>query len=97
MQALRTCHHPHTAHGVPRTAAAAARLAPLRAVSSQAQPAVTQLLALIEGTERGLNTPEQVQASIMASVEQLKAAQAGKRTTDAAELSATWKVWWQGS
>lgn len=60
--------------------------------SKQAQPVVEELLQLVAGTDRGLNTPEQLQKSILANVEQLKATQAGKQTTDAALLSATWKV-----
>jgi hypothetical protein len=88
-------HQRHT-HGVLRTSDGVQRLPRVssRATvsSKQAQPVIEELLQLVAGTDRGLNTPEQLQKSILANIEQLKAAQAGKQTTDAALLSATWKV-----
>jgi len=52
---------------------------------------VQELLQLVEGTDRGLNTPAQVQASILSNVEALKA-ESGSETTSDQVLSATWKV-----
>lgn len=65
----------------------------LRAVKDkQAAQVVQELLQLVQGTDRGLNTPAAVQESIMQKVEQLKAVQAGAATTTDQVLSATWKV-----
>lgn len=52
-----------------------------------------ELLQLVEGTDRGLNTPAQVQASILSNVEALKA-ESGSETTSDQVLSATWKLLW---
>lgn len=88
-------HHQRHNYGSVRTSGSVQRLPRVssRATvsSKQAQP-VEELLQLVAGTDRGLNTPEQLQKSILANVDQLKATQAGKQTTDAALLSATWKV-----
>lgn len=53
---------------------------------------VQELLQLVEGTERGLNTPADKQQDILQLVDELKAAQAGAVTTSDQVLSATWEV-----
>lgn len=99
--AVRCHHHHYQMHrssvqafvGMQRPRASSRVTARKATVSrKQAQPVIDELLQLVAGTDRGLNTPEQVQESILAAVEQLRSAQAGKQTTDAALLSATWKV-----
>jgi len=57
-------------------------------------PAVEQLLAAIEGTERGLATSKQQREEILAAAAELEAAGADSSTTGVAELSATWKLVW---
>lgn len=66
----------------------------LAAVDSKQNAATVaqELMQLVSGTEKGLDTPADLQQSIMSKVEQLKAAQAGAETTSDAVLSATWKV-----
>lgn len=51
-------------------------------------------MELVQGTDRGLNTPPAVQQAILAMVEQLKSQSAGAQTTSDAVLSATWKLLW---
>jgi hypothetical protein len=53
---------------------------------------VQELLQLVQGTDRGLNTPAAVQDTILAKVSELKAAHGGSETTTDQVLSATWKV-----
>lgn len=60
--------------------------------SKKTGPLVQELLQLVEGTDRGLSTPAQVQASILSKVGELKAADSGSETTSDQVLSATWKV-----
>eukprot|EP00775_Hariotina_reticulata_P010821 gene10821-10978_t len=55
---------------------------------------VSTLLSEIAGTKRGLNTPAELQSSILSHVAQLGAAYADCTTTDPQTLSATWKLLW---
>jgi hypothetical protein len=65
----------------------------LKAVrDKQAAPVVQELLQLVQGTERGLNTPAAVQDTILAKVAELKASHSVAETTTDPVLSATWKV-----
>jgi hypothetical protein len=60
--------------------------------SKQQTAVVQELLQLVQGTDRGLNTSAQLQESVLGKVEQLKAASGGSETTADSVLSATWKV-----
>jgi hypothetical protein len=71
---------------------ASRRVATAAVKDSKQQTAVDELLQLVEGTDRGLNTSSQLQDSILSKVDQLKAASGGSETTPDSVLSATWKV-----
>lgn len=55
---------------------------------------LSTLLSEIAGTKRGLNTPAELQSSILSHVAQLRAAYVDCITTDPQALSATWKLLW---
>lgn len=62
--------------------------------SPSTQLTLQQLQSLVQGSQRGLDTPAAVEAQILNKVADLKVAQAGRVTTTDAELSATWKLVW---
>ncbi|GBF91057.1 delta tubulin [Raphidocelis subcapitata] len=62
------------------------------AATAGAAAAVASLLEAARGTERGVSTSPEARAKIMAAVEELKRAGAGKRTVE--DASATWRLLW---